>query len=300
MSSLLDEHFQLLSRIHRSITTAQDDPINLLRGCTPDERQAAVGNLVWLYSHWPAASTGEGGWTRDKARAGMLYLRTLVHQLADAPIALNPWQQHLLQHFERLAPFPLSTMTQDEIINYIWGPAWSATLDLRTRSRHFEVYDLARLSRDLGISLERVRSELRNVQRDEQGLRMLSVQTVVRALREWTGKVLSLEGMEEGKTERPGMVALERWGDLSTGKPEGEGLTASGRPAVEEKTCKRHEETLIRFGDKSKRVPLPFSTTSTNRRNSDTPTTADNDRQTDVREASDVERHQAGYTSAEP
>lgn len=213
-----------------------------------------LGSLVWLYSHW-SASTNQASWTQEKARSAMVLLGSAMQRLpAEERIALNPWQQHLLQHFQQLAPFPPSTTTQDEIITAIWGPAWSSTLDLRTRSRHFEVYDLALLSRDLGIGLERVRSELRSVQRDEEGLRMLSVQTVVRDFRTWAGKVLAMEGMEEGKTERPGMVALERWGDLPTGRTlSWERFTSSGRPAVEEKTYTRHAETLIRFG-KTKRT----------------------------------------------
>ncbi|KAJ9098519.1 hypothetical protein QFC20_005946 [Naganishia adeliensis] len=252
MSVLSDKVLQSLSRIHKTVTdpsTNSDAVLAQLQTCPEDVRDVVLGSLVWLYSHW-STSTDEASWTQEKARRAMVLLGSAMQRLpAEERIALNPWQQHLLQHFHRLAPFPLSTTTQDEIITAIWGPAWSATLDLRTRSRHFEVYDLALLSRDLGIGLERVRSELRSVQRDEEGLRMLSVQTV-----DMGGKVLAMEGMEEGKTERPGMVALVRWGDLPTGRTlAGEGFTSSGRPAVEEKTYTRHAETLIRFG-KTKRT----------------------------------------------
>lgn len=262
MSAFSDEHFQRLSRIHNCINdptilegifVRENLVISQLQTFSEDERNLLVGHLIWLYSHWPSP-TSASRWTEEKAWKAMLCLRHVVRRTPE-PISLNPSHAHLLRHRELLAPFPLAATTQDEIISHIWGPAWSSVLDLRTRSRHFEVWELACLSQDLGISLEAVRREVRSVQRDEEGLRMLTVQTAVRHLREVSKKVLAMEGMDEGKTERPGIVELKSWGDLAAGKISGADMfTPSGRKVVEEKMYARHAGTLVRFGDTSKRT----------------------------------------------
>lgn len=173
-------------------------------------------------------------------------------------VQLNPWQNHLLQHYERLAPFPLTATTQEEIIDVIWGPEWPVILDLRTKSRHFTIYDLAILSRDLGLDVHRIKAELRKLQTDEHPLRMMTVQSVCRELERAGKRVLALAGMEGEVLERPGMVRLGQWGDLPMeGIREPVGTSKddpppSGRPRCDEKVYNRHAENLLRFGEDTK------------------------------------------------
>lgn len=261
-----DAH-QSLVAIHASLTSPflrqpYDPPLGLLRACDPALRQACITHLIWLYSHWLPILPAHLGehvvqeMTESAARRGMRVLRCVMARLEsedDWAAMINPWQAHLLRAFERLAPFPEGTSTQGEVCDAVWGPAWPTTLGIRPNARHFPVYELARMSQELGFSVREIRDELMQAQTDGNGWYLGTVKKVCAEFRDIGERVLGVAGRPvagQGR-ERPPMVALRRWEDSSavTYHGAGQDFTPSGRPAVDERLYERKEETLVRFGE---------------------------------------------------
>lgn len=260
LHALIAIHASLMSPFLRQ---PYDPPLVLLRACDPALRQACLTHLVWLYSHWlpvlPADVTEDivQDMTESAARRGMRALRAVVGRLQSEDhweAVINPWQAHLLHSFQRLAPFPVGTRTQGEVCDATWGKDWPTTLGIRPNARHFPVYELARMSQELGISLREIRDELRRVQTQGNGSYLRTVHQICDEFRDIADRVLRMAGrpvVGQGR-QRPPMVALRRWEDLpvlGTFDPQAEDFQPSGRPVVDERMYERKEKMLIRFGE---------------------------------------------------
>ncbi|KAJ9107132.1 hypothetical protein QFC19_002792 [Naganishia cerealis] len=230
--------------VHRSIqdpwaTVPYDNTTSLLFACSLPLRQAIITHLIYLYSHFtpsldpyaviPAQDAREI--TKDVATRSMFILRCVLQFLATHTArpwcpTINPWQSHLLQHYERLSPFPVSTTSEDGVISEVLGPEWTSRIQLRTHSRQYKMYDLASWSRTLGLTLSQVAADLEtylvperaipwspNYREENNDVRLHTVQSLCGRYYELSAKILTLVRCREGTEhlEKPPMVALNSW-----------------------------------------------------------------------------------------
>ncbi|KAJ9119279.1 hypothetical protein QFC24_005750 [Naganishia onofrii] len=208
-------------------TTPYDKTTSLLFACNPDLRQTIITHLVHLYSHSTpvldryAVVQEVLELSKDAATRSMFILRSVVQLLAQHSVhpwtaTLNPWQSHLIQHYERLAPFPLSASSEEEVIEEIWGREWPLVIQLRTRSRHHKIYELATWCRTLGINLTQLATDLRPHLTEEGIVQMFAVNLMRQQYQHLSNKILRLATSQGGieSLDRPKMVELISWDQL--------------------------------------------------------------------------------------
>lgn len=208
-------------------TTPYDKTTSLLFACSPDLRQTIITHLVHLYSHSTpvldryAVVQEVLELSKDAATRSMFILRSVVQLLAQHSVhpwtaTLNPWQSHLIQHYERLAPFPLSASSEEEVIEEIWGREWPLVIQLRTRSRHHKIYELATWCRTLGITLTQLATDLRPHLTEEGIVQMFAVNLMRQQYQHLSNKILRLATSQGGieSLDRPKMVELISWDQL--------------------------------------------------------------------------------------
>ncbi|KAJ9095334.1 hypothetical protein QFC21_005700 [Naganishia friedmannii] len=286
-------NFERLLEVHRSIqdpwaTAPYDSITSLLFDCHPDLRQVTVTSLVHLYSHSTpfldryAVIQEVLELSKDAATRSMFILRYVVQLLAQHSahpwtVVLNPWQSHLLQHYERLAPFPTSATSQEEVMEEIWGREWPLVIQLRTRSRHHKIYELATWCLTLGITLTQLTIDLKPHLTDEGIVQMFAVELTRQKYQHLSTKLLHLATSQENteSLDRPKMVELISWGQLGrryqppaflfhrpshlnrSSAAFDEMFPPSGLRTCDESEYLEREALFVRFGDENDRGSSP-------------------------------------------
>lgn len=226
------ENYGRFLEIHRSIQdpwaiTSYDNTTSLLFACTAELRQTIITHLIHLYSHSTRfldryAVVGEVmELSRDGATRSMFILRCVLQFLATHSAhpwsaKLNPWQIHLLEHYERLAPFPTSTTSEEEVINEIWGQAWPLHIQLRARSPYHKLYELATWCCILGLTVTQLAKDLNRYLTEDGIVQMIAVELLRQKYEQISNKILRLATSQPDieSLNKPKMVELLSWDQL--------------------------------------------------------------------------------------
>lgn len=131
----------------------------------PDSvKQMIATRLIFMYSHFNGAP--------DEIRLPSRQISTSITKIliagarlppvSDAEtdrrvgrpirIQLNPWQRHLLTHFELLEPFPQDVQTDREFFTFVLRPNWEKDLNFRENATIVRFDELGHYSREFGTS----------------------------------------------------------------------------------------------------------------------------------------------------
>lgn len=221
MSQFASNH-QKFWAIHRK---CQSDPVDIpktvkqLLTYPQVVQQMIVTHLIYLYSHY-ASETPTNRWyypasssstlTQAESKRCMFNLRQVVHALAHndpAPrkhykVKLNPWQQHLLQHYEILAPFPDDTTSEAEVFALMWGE-WHKDLEIQKDYNFINLPRLTGYAREFGLSFDEIWFLIRSFQPDRKPLTPVAVNLACRAFVNVSERILRRVGAD---TEQPPTV----------------------------------------------------------------------------------------------
>lgn len=83
--------------------------------------------------------------TKESAYRSMFLVRCVMHALDKKGISfrLNPWSEHLLMHYEDLAPCPMNAKEEKEILEKMWGDDWEETFATDVRNKYDKFLPLA-------------------------------------------------------------------------------------------------------------------------------------------------------------
>jgi hypothetical protein len=102
-------------------------------------QQMIITHLIFLYNHYSPEDQNRYYYaaeipvmSENESERCMFNLRQVVHALVHNDphpekhykVKLNPWQQHLLHHFETLAPFPTWMTAEEDLFALMWGEEW--------------------------------------------------------------------------------------------------------------------------------------------------------------------------------
>jgi hypothetical protein len=192
-------------------------------------QQMIITYLIYLYSLFAPAERRTSYYankqyrTEESARRGMYHLRQVVHALAhndgDQPraeryfkVKLSVWQEHLLQHFERLAPFPQDATTEEEVFDFMWGNTWREDLNLKLDCNFLKLPQLANHAYELGISLPqivRLCQALQDSQDQSEPITPLTINQICKELEYVTGKIQERCNCKD--LTRPRIVKIGRY-----------------------------------------------------------------------------------------
>jgi hypothetical protein len=148
------------------------------------EREMIVTRLIFLYSYFvpppdPArhrnSQQASMPGSEHNSRQSMYWLRQLAYALANCVrcvnkgrkvfrVKLNPWQEHLLLHYEMLEPFLSYMGGEGEVYSFLWGEDWKQ-LELRKARSWRDLAVLAKWARELGSPFVEILYFLRGPQK---------------------------------------------------------------------------------------------------------------------------------------
>jgi hypothetical protein len=176
-------------------------------------QQMIITHLIYLYSFfiseddWRACRerykddvrTGRGhNIPRNEAaaRKAMFNLRQVVHALAhnDGPqpraghyfkAKLSVWQEHLLKHFELLAPFPEDVETEEEAFDFMWGTTWRTDFNLQLDCNFLKLAPTAGFAWEFGYSLPQLARSSRNLADSQDDSEPITPLTIIELSKEF-------------------------------------------------------------------------------------------------------------------
>lgn len=191
-------------------------------------RQMIVTHLIFLYSYFvpppdPARQrntqqTSTSG-SEYNSRQSMYRLRQLVYALANNEryatkdrkffrAKLNPWQEHLLLHFEMLEPFPSYMGGEDEVYSFLWGDDWKEKLDLKKGHSWGNLAVLAKWAREFGFSFAELRYFVRGFQIDLEPFAPKAVSSAEKLFKVNAERILKITGCNQETCLRPRTVKM--------------------------------------------------------------------------------------------
>jgi hypothetical protein len=132
-------------------------------------QQMIITHLIFLYGHYSPEAQNRYYYAAEiavmseaESKKCMFNLRKVVHALAHNDphpekhykVKLNPWQQHLLHHFETLAPFPTWMTEEEDLFALMWGEQWHGDLELQQNYNFLNLPRLTTYARDFGLSFD--------------------------------------------------------------------------------------------------------------------------------------------------
>ncbi|GHJ89407.1 hypothetical protein NliqN6_5809 [Naganishia liquefaciens] len=157
-------------------------------------RQMYITHLIFLYSHFSTSRRAEPQDgrldTRESSIRQALYnLRQVIHGIAhnDGPepraekhfkVKLSIWQEHLLRHFEILAPFPEGTETEEEALTFMWGETWKEKLHLQPDCNFVKLGAPAEYAYEFGYSFPQIVRLCHSVQDSQDDAEPITTLTV--------------------------------------------------------------------------------------------------------------------------